>query len=181
MRELPQVVCLAADHDEVPGDIPRLMRSGLLDRDKSRELMLQIYRQMPQLFKAPYASLLQHIASGNVPLLFNCAAGKDRTGVAAALVLTALGVPRELVIEDYLVTEQFFHHTCTSVLGGPLGEVFSQSDRTTWEPLIRADAGYLLAMFEHLERHYGGADQYIRTELGMSPAQRIAARNHLLE
>jgi protein-tyrosine phosphatase len=44
--------------------------------------------------------------SDNLPLVFHCAAGKDRTGVLAALVLDILGVPGEVIVEDYLLTQE---------------------------------------------------------------------------
>jgi len=42
------------------------------------------------------------------PLLFHCSAGKDRTGLGAALILTALGVSREQILADYVATDQFW-------------------------------------------------------------------------
>ena len=56
-------------------------------------------------FRALFALLL---AEESLPLLFHCAAGKDRTGVASALVLTALGVHRDDVMADYLATNVFW-------------------------------------------------------------------------
>src|SRR5207249_2056211 len=57
-----------------------------------------------------YAAMFELLLRGGdrLPLLFHCSAGKDRTGFAAALVLTALGVPWELVVEDYLATRRLW-------------------------------------------------------------------------
>lgn len=43
----------------------------------------------------------------NTPLLFHCSAGKDRTGIAAALLLGALGVDREVIMEDYMLSAEY--------------------------------------------------------------------------
>ena len=51
-----------------------------------------------------YRALFGAIRAGQTPILFHCTAGKDRTGVAAALILKALGVSREDIVEDYLLT-----------------------------------------------------------------------------
>ena len=51
-----------------------------------------------------YQTMFREICAGNTPVLFHCTAGKDRTGVAAALILLALGVSRADVIADYLIT-----------------------------------------------------------------------------
>ena len=51
-----------------------------------------------------FAELFEHLLSADLPLVFHCTAGKDRTGFAAALVLLALRVPREQVMADYLLS-----------------------------------------------------------------------------
>jgi protein-tyrosine phosphatase len=42
----------------------------------------------------------------NVPILFHCSAGKDRTGIASALLLSALGVDRKDIFDDYMLTNK---------------------------------------------------------------------------
>ncbi len=59
------------------------------------------YRAMPFAADA-YRPLFQILSDGNVPILFHCLAGKDRTGIGAMLVLLALGIPFETILEDYL-------------------------------------------------------------------------------
>ena len=59
-------------------------------------------------FNSQYRRMFKQLLADNVPLAFNCSAGKDRTGVAAALILTALGVSRETVIQDYLLSNCYF-------------------------------------------------------------------------
>ena len=51
--------------------------------------------------------LFEYIQKGDVPILIHCASGKDRTGVACMLILLALGVDREIVLEDYLLTNVY--------------------------------------------------------------------------
>ena len=52
-------------------------------------------------------ALVEHLAAGDVPLYFHCSAGKDRTGIAAALILTILGVSDEAVVENFLLTNRY--------------------------------------------------------------------------
>lgn len=64
------------------------------------------YVRMP--FENPaYKALFAAILAGETPVLFHCTAGKDRTGVAAALLLRTLGVSRKDVIADYLLTNKY--------------------------------------------------------------------------
>lgn len=64
------------------------------------------YARMP-FHNAAYRALFAAVRAGETPLLFHCTAGKDRTGVAAALLLRALGVSREDIIADYLLTNEY--------------------------------------------------------------------------
>lgn len=53
-----------------------------------------------------YQTMFRLLIDGKLPLLYHCSAGKDRTGVATALILMAVGIPRETIIYDYMLTNQ---------------------------------------------------------------------------
>jgi protein-tyrosine phosphatase len=69
--------------------------------EQVRDVFIEAYRTMHLGYAPAYTAMFDELANGDIPLAFNCSAGKDRTGVAAALVLSALGVPRETVVADY--------------------------------------------------------------------------------
>jgi protein-tyrosine phosphatase len=172
------------DHDRLPGDLTNLM--GLMREpdarpEHSRALMLSVYRELPYEFRVAYRELFTHLADGHLPLVFNCSAGKDRTGVAAALVLTALGVPRASIAADYLLSERFYDRCCDLMLGDGGGKYFTGVDRRLWEPMMRADGAYLDAMFEQLQSAHGSAQAYLSAELGVNAAMLERIRAHLLE
>jgi len=58
-------------------------------------------------YAGQYAKILKRIAAGDLPVVEHCTAGKDRTGVFSAILLTALGVPRDTVIQDYVLSNQY--------------------------------------------------------------------------
>jgi len=58
-------------------------------------------------YAGQYAKILKRIAAGDLPVVEHCTAGKDRTGVFSAILLTALGVPRDTVIQDYMLSNQY--------------------------------------------------------------------------
>lgn len=99
---IPASAMLAEDGSEMDFDLEKLLRS----EDGIRMLtegVHESYARMP--FGNPaYRALFGAIRAGQTPILFHCTAGKDRTGVAAALILKALGVSREDIVEDYLLT-----------------------------------------------------------------------------
>src|SRR3546814_1768609 len=67
--------------------------------------MLETYRRLLGEQRAAVAAMFGLLLAGRAPLLINCTAGKDRTGVLSALLLAALGVPLETVRTDYALTE----------------------------------------------------------------------------
>ena len=72
------------------------------------ELLLSTYRHFVCDHTPTYRQFFRELLAGEGrPILFNCTAGKDRTGFAAALILRILGVPEETIMADYLLTEDF--------------------------------------------------------------------------
>lgn len=105
------------------------------------------------------------------PLLFHCSAGKDRTGFAAALILTALGVGWEDVLADYLATNRLWHAESEMARGLP-PELAA--------PLMRVHAELLEAAFAEIEGRYGSTEHYFEAMLGLDQASRERLRMRLL-
>ncbi|MDR1249346.1 MAG: tyrosine-protein phosphatase [Treponema sp.] len=97
--------------------------------------------------------------SRNLPLLFHCSAGKDRTGIGAALVLAALGVDRDCIYDDYLLSVRG--------LGDKYANLIEKSPYL--EPLFSVRRPYLAEAFQRIDAAYGGMDRYLREELGAEP------------
>lgn len=181
LKDLERITYRFIAHDRLPGDIRRTLRTPNATATEARAMMTAMYRQLPTLFRDAYTDLFRHLENGDLPLVFNCAAGKDRTGVAAALILSALGVPRDVVREDYLLTERCFEQSCDFVLSGRLSRLFNDVGRSLWEPVMRADAAYLDAMFDGLIERHGSVWGYLQGELGMSEESLTRLRSNLLE
>ncbi len=97
----------ADDYDMTRSSILSMKDAGHWDAEQTRQMMASTYPRLLTLFNGQYQRMFQQLLAHQVPLAFNCSAGKDRTGVAAALLLTALGVPRETVVQDYLLTNEY--------------------------------------------------------------------------
>lgn len=108
-RFVPETVLMEVNAD------PRANHSGLLEilhKDSSAQgaaaMMLSVYRIVPGMLAQYIPSFFSALVSDHrVPLVFHCSAGKDRTGILSAIILLALGVSREVVIEDYLKTARY--------------------------------------------------------------------------
>jgi protein-tyrosine phosphatase len=106
--------------------------------------------------------------------LFQCTSGKDRTGMAALLLLSALGVSREIAIADYLLTNQYL--TQSHQFSRALKDIGGfDSDALTPELLkivFEVHESFALAAFDEIDTQFSGFDGYLETELGISEAQR---------
>jgi protein-tyrosine phosphatase len=154
-----------------------------------RQAMLDFYKRLPWLFAPQFKALFMLIAGGALPIVINCSAGKDRTGMASALLLSVLGVPRTTVLEDYALSDQLTDFEGglvvpnlakrTTAIGG-----FHGLDRLSAElraPLLRSDPQYLATAFAEIDVRHGSVDAYMSAELGVNEDAINAIRSHLLE
>lgn len=149
----------------------------------TRAAMAASYPRVLVQFHDQYRRMFAELLAGHAPLAFNCSAGKDRTGVAAALLLTALGVPRETVIADYLLTNRYLDRG--SLLGkdgkpsaaNPLGSL----PAPVAQAMLAADRSYIEAALKVLDTHNGGADGWLRDEMGLSHADILRLRRMYLD
>lgn len=140
------------------------------------EKMLETYRDLINLDSAKTAyrrffdKLLEN-EQDNQSVLFHCTAGKDRTGISSVFLLTALGVDRATIIQDYLLTNQ----TSKSFIDGQLQKAqASQVAPATLDSiraLLSVSTDYLQAADEAVQLQAGTWANYLRTELKVTPDQ----------
>lgn len=131
-------------------------------------LMQQTYRDFVHDNSPRFAELFDHLLDSDAPLVFHCTAGKDRTGFAAALILLALGVPRSVVMQDYLLTNELFRM--------PIA-VPALAPQEVLDVLWRVQEDFLDAALHAVDADYGGVPQYLVQALGLRPTEqaRLAA------
>jgi protein-tyrosine phosphatase len=137
------------------------------------ELATRFTPQMKQFFHELFS------ASGR-PVLFHCAAGKDRTGFAAAILLRILGVPLEVVMEDYLLSNQYYlsaHSWSLFLIRIMKGKRFSN----VIKGFLEVRPAYLCAAFEAIDREFGSLEKYVRNGLGLTEQDIKHLRNLYLE
>ena len=142
----------------------------------SREgLEERIYRdfvRLPSAQKA-YRALFERLADPTqLPTVFHCTAGKDRTGWAQAVFLTILGVPRPTVVEDYVLTNQYLR-------GAALNSISQSVGGVTASKLV-ANPASLDAAFDQVMQEYGSFDRYLHQGLHLSDATLAALRKNFL-
>ena len=125
-----------------------------------------------------YATMLDELADpGHRPFLFHCQGGKDRAGTGAALLLLALGVSEETVIEDYLLTNRVIQ---TGAVG------IEQSARDygvsvrVMEVLRSARPSFIQSAIDEMKTMSGSIEAYLQEELGLTQEKRDRLRAELL-
>ncbi len=171
-----------------------LMEASTADMSSGANFdMSRFYHHMadslvPQL-KLYFSALLEH----KVPLVVNCSAGQDRTGFTGALVLSALGVSRDLVVEDFLLSTDFRE---TSAEQGQVDlekaaetnyfarlmlaySAHGQSDRPN--PLLTGEGQPFIELaLEHLDEVYGGVEGYLKARVGLTDDDILTLRSMYL-
>ncbi len=109
-----------------------------------------------------YRKFFQLLMNGdNIPLLFHCSAGKDRAGYAAALFLSSLGVDRETIIEDYLLTNEYLQDKYAAMI----------DSLPVLKPLMMAKREYIQAALDEIDQKYGGMENYLTDYLKVDLAK----------
>jgi protein-tyrosine phosphatase len=162
------------------GDYERQQRE--LGDGRAAQLMVDINRGFvadPRQRGAFGVALRLLCSPGRLPLLYHCSSGKDRTGWMTAIVLTALGVPRELVLRDYLVSNDL-HRTGYAKLRLDLVKTGIVRDPELLWPILEQSATYLSAAFEEVDRRYGSFDRFLADGLEVDEAMLSELRRALL-
>lgn len=163
------------------GDPKPLLEQSLHSAGRTRAMMTTVYRSLPRDHRQSYSALFQALACDDLPVLFHCSAGKDRTGVATALLLSLLGVDRDQIDDDYLATNAVIDTTIEMFLSDPRNALAAAAPAAVWKPMMNADRVYLDAMFCAVDQAYGSVEAYARDELSLSSADLAQLRGRLLE
>ncbi len=138
--------------------VPMLKRSTPA---QMHAFMVGLYRQFPVQYQAQFARFLK-LAEGDQTLLYHCTAGKDRTGFATVLLLSALGVDRATIVANYLESNR----ENAAFNAGALVQLrkIGVADDVVM-PLLVVDADYIGAAVEVIDTQYGGMQHYLRDVL----------------
>lgn len=159
------------------------LRILLLERNHLGDTLVDLYtRIMIDNNAALFGKLFEHVADEkNLPLLVHCSAGKDRTGIAMALLLRYLGVPESTVVADYTLSNlyyDYFRKIATPMLQR-LAALGIRADEM--QPLLVANPNTLQTMLAYVDAKYGSIEKYLREKVGLSDAVLAQVRANLLE
>ena len=124
-------------------------------------LMQDTYRGFVHDNAPRFAQLFALLLASDAPTVFHCTAGKDRTGFAAALILLALGVPRDVVMQDYLLTNALYRRPA-----GLAGHAPDEVLAVLW----RVQEDFLNTALHLVDADFGGEQAYLAEVLGVNAA-----------
>jgi protein-tyrosine phosphatase len=139
-----------------------------------------MYRNFP-IFLAPQLRIVfDDLLSNKGPIAYNCSAGQDRTGFVTAMILSALGTPRDVIIQDYHLSTKYRHpaNEMPKIIlaahpNDPAASLFAkyQDDprAAVAQPLKEADGtAFLSSAFDEIEKRWGSTDSYLEKEIGLN-------------
>jgi protein-tyrosine phosphatase len=148
------------------------LAAGSLSAEDAMEIMRESYRNYVRQNTHSFRALFSHLVEDRAPLVIHCTAGKDRTGFACALLLHALGVPDEVIADDYLLTNRFYRRDPSASTDLP---------DDVRQAIGSVEASFLAAGFDAIRSDYGDLEDYFRDGLNLGARERAALRERYLQ
>jgi len=155
---------------------------------EARAWLIQSYANMKYWLVRPLGGIFDAVLGDGTPVLFHCAAGKDRTGFCAAMVLGLAGVSEDAILADYALTNTAVDLYAFTVMHRAAGmgltdgeHPFEKMAPDVRDALMLADPAYLKAALDSVIAAHGSIAGYARDALGLDDAQIAAIRTRLLE
>lgn len=158
----------------------------------------RLYTRLPKILQLQLQSTFRSLVDGEVPLAVHCSAGQDRTGLVSGLILAALGVPRQAIMQDYLLSNSLRRPANEK----PSGDLEAVRDTNSFarfvleqkaaaaaghplaspRPLYAADGRPQLAVaFDAIEAEEGSIEHYLECELNVGPTELDILRRRYLD
>ena len=147
--------------------------------DFGTEDMVGIYATLLTHYSAEFGAVARLIASSDGATVVHCTAGKDRTGVAVALLLSFLGVDDATVAEDYALSQQHYSMPLLAELEVRFAELDADLDRV--RAFFEAQPAAMLGLLADLRARFGGAAAYLAGPAGVSAEDLARLRERLLD
>lgn len=146
--------------------------------------MSKLYRYIAEDGVKSYAKVLKDMTDPNsYPLLFHCTNGKDRTGILAALILMICGVPRDVVISDYTLTNLTFDEAFEvlgSIMAEEVGEIPGMT-KDMFRDFFGVKTAWLQILFDYIDANYAGdVNAYLLAKTDLTAEDLNGIRENLL-
>ncbi|PBL02875.1 hypothetical protein ARMGADRAFT_913359 [Armillaria gallica] len=145
------------------------------------EAFMELYSQILDNGGPAFSAILRHVRDRpNEGLIFHCTAGKDRTGVVAAILLKLAGVDNDSIADDYALSRVGREPARAMILQRLSREPLFASNNQAALNMLTCRRETMLAFLTHLEATYHGVEEYVKTYLGLTDEDIVIIRNNLL-
>ena len=145
---------------ELQGNFDFQMLLGQVKPEELTSYLLKIHKQLP-FHNDAYKKMFSLLLEEKVPLLFHCSAGKDRTGVAAYLILKTLGVDEKTIMQDYLASN-FYRAQENEQIGVKAGVL---KEQVLYLMMVHEEC--LQASMDEIKKRYPDFNTYLFKEYGI--------------
>ena len=156
--------------------------SGDLEKGEAKRIMIDSYRTYVIDYREQLSVILRGLTEpGTLPALIHCVHGKDRTGLVVSTILEALRIPRDIIRDDYLLSNTFWEsETRRLSFLAYLASIFRTPTKEV-RSLMEALPEYLDAAEQAMDEQFGSMDNYLHEGLGLDEATIERLRDALLE
>lgn len=152
-----------------------------------------LYRRLPEQLAPQMRILFDILKRQEGPVEYNCSAGQDRTGFTTALILSALGVPRDVIVQDYHLSTSYRQPrfelppiNAALYPDNPVAQMFatfqSNPSYAKAQPLKDADGkAFLTSALEEIDSRWGSVENYLQQEAGVSAVDIAALKQAYLQ
>jgi len=152
----------------------KLVLKGKVNGSDADKRMLDFYKNYVTENPEIIQKIIHEILDSESPVLYHCTAGKDRTGIITALILTILKFDRATIENDYLLSNNYRKQLVQKRLhlAHNLYFIYPKMDLNVIEKLSWVEKDYLHASFSEIDNKYGSIDVYIHQVLGITENKR---------
>ncbi len=174
--DAPKIVSAPLLHDEAgPNTLERVLADpeAILDAAKTREIMIGLYRDFVRLptALAAYRVIFEALTEPSTyPMIVHCSGGKDRTGVVCALIQGILGVSRDDIISDFLLTREM---VLEANIRARIPQAIDVSALGNWSvdaliPIFTVELAYIETFLDLIEKEHGSIEAFLTGPVGLS-------------
>jgi len=152
----------------------KLVLKGKVNGSDADKRMMDFYKEYVTENPEIIRKIITEIMDSDHPVLYHCTAGKDRTGIITALILTILKFDKQTIYNEYLLSNNYREHLVRKRLGlaNTLHFLYPKMDIQVLEKLSWVEKRYLDSAFDQINKKYGSTDLYIKEVLGISEDKR---------
>lgn len=152
----------------------KLVLKGKVNASDADKRMVDFYRDYVTENPETIKKIITEILESNQPILYHCTAGKDRTGIVTALIMSVLRFDKETIYNNYLLSNNYRKQLVEKrlKLANTLHFIYPKMDLKVLEKLSWIESNYLDAAFDEITKKYGSTDIYIQQVLGISENKR---------